>query len=196
MSWWTKHWWVGWLLVQIVGAGCSKKAGQSLLIEAPPGISEAKGILGKGGGTLRFPDSGASLQIPADLLQENISLSFRREKPFFDLPGKGFVGPAYRIAPKISFAPGSARLLVPLENPLPGPPNKLGVKLYYFERMETDGPQGPGITQTWQPFPLAKFKGLSRDQKYLQFDLAETVSDFSTHAPFGLLQVGFDVPKG
>jgi hypothetical protein len=42
---------------------------------------------------------------------------------------------------------------------------------------------------------VAKLAGITQDQKYLMFDLHETISDLTTKPPFGLLQAAFDLPK-
>jgi hypothetical protein len=190
-------WTVGWVAVAGLSllAACEKKpATAAPAVEAPAGAEEVKAVVGKEGGSLKFADTGARLEIPANLLQEEVTITLRREKPTFDLAGKDFLGMAYRIGPKLTFAPGAARLVVPVDKELPGVPADIQLVMYYYERLDSNGPEGPGFVQQWQPCAQAKFTGYSPDQKFLVFDIFETISDRTTQAPFGLFQVGYNLP--
>lgn len=174
-------------------SGCEKEKRGPVNITAQEGKSTVKAVMGKEGGRLQFGDKGARLEVPAGLLQEDITITFKREKPSFDLSGKDYVGGAYRISPQLTFAPGTARLLVPVDRALPGLPADINLKMYYYERLESDGPAGPSFVHTWQPYSLARFTGFSQDRKFMKFELPETISSHSTKAPFGLFQAGFNM---
>jgi hypothetical protein len=182
-------------IVTVMGAGfngCEKTQDGPVVVEVSKGKDEIKAVIGKEGGTLRFSDTGAKLVVPQKLLQEEITIGFKREKPSFDLSNKDFVGQAYRISPRLTFAPGAAKLFIPLDKPLPGPPADINLKVYFYERLESHGPDGPSFVHEWQPHPVSKFSGFSQDQKFLVFDIYETISDRTTKPPFGLLQAAFD----
>jgi hypothetical protein len=174
-------------------ASCQKTQEGPVTVEASKGKSEVKAVLGKEGGTLKFTDTGARLVVPSKLLQEEITIAFSREKPTLDLSKKDFVGKAYRISPRLTFAPGAAKLFVPIDKPLPGLPADINLMMYYYERLESHGPDGPSFVHEWQPHPVTKFAGFSQDQKFLVFDVYETISDRTTKPPFGLFQVAFDL---
>lgn len=178
-------------------AGCdkSKETTQAVKVVAPEGADEVRAVIGPAGGEMHFAGKGAWLEIPKGVLQEEISLTLARVEPSFDLPGKDFVGKAYRISPRITFAPGAARLFVPIDRPLPGLPDEINLQMYYYGKKQTDGPAGPTVAHTWQPQPLAKFAGFSQDQRFLIFWIYETISDRSTKAPFGLFQAGYDLDR-
>ena len=93
--------------------------------------------------------------------------------------------------PRLTFAPGLARLYVPLDRGLPGLPQEIGLGMYVYDSVESDGPSGPSLVHTWKAHSLVKFAGFSTDQKYLMFDIHETISDRTTKAPFGLFQAAF-----
>lgn len=177
----------------LVGCDKSKEAAQPVKVVAPEGANEVRAVIGPAGGELHFAGKGAWLEIPKGVLQEEISLTLARVEPSFDLSGKDFVGKAYRIAPKITFAPGAARLYVPLDRELPGLPSDINLQMYHYDKLHSDGPAGPSFVHNWLPQPLAKFEGFSQDQKYLAFWIYETIADRSTKEPFGLFQVGFDM---
>jgi len=174
-------------------AGCDESQEGPVVAEATGSMDEIKAVIGKEGGTLKFTDTGAKLVVPPKLLQEEVTLALKREKPSLDLSGKDFVGKAYRISPRLTFAPGAAKLFVPIDKPLPGVPADINLMMYYYERLESHGPEGPSFVHEWQPHPITKFSGFSQDQKFLVFDVYETISDRTTNAPFGLLQVAFDL---
>lgn len=174
-------------------AGCEKSKREPVRVQAPAGNNEIRAVVGAEGGELSFAGKGARLEIPGGILQEEVNIAFSRVEPSFDLAGKQFVGKAYRISPRLTFAPGAARLYVPIDRELPGLPAEIGLQMYYYDRLHSDGPAGPSFVHNWQPQPLAKFAGFSQDQKHLVFWLYETISDRSTKPPFGLLQVGFDM---
>lgn len=174
-------------------AGCEKTQEGPAMVEASAGSDEIKAVIGKEGGTLKFTDTGAKLVVPAKLLQEEVTIGFKREKPSLDLSGKDFVGKAYRISPRLTFAPGAAKLFVPIDKPLPGVPADINLRMYYYDRLESHGPDGPSFVHEWQPHPITKFSGFSQDQKFLVFDVYETISDRTTKPPFGLFQVAFDL---
>ena len=174
--------------------GCEKTKREPIRVEAKAGQSEVRAVVGKEGGELSLP-KGAKLEIPADLLQEEISVTFGQVDPSFDLAGKDFVGKAYRVSPRLTFAPGAAKLHVPVDRELPGLPAEIDLRMYAYDKLQSDGPAGPSFVHNWQPQPLAKFSGFSQDQKYLVFWIYETISDRSTKAPFGLFQVGFNLPE-
>lgn len=181
------------VLACLLLAGCEQKKPEPVEAVAAPGADRVRAVVGAEGGELRFPGGGARLVVPKDVLQEEISITLEREEPSFDLAGKDFVGRAYRISPRITFAPGAARLYVPVDRELPGLPAEIDLKMYDYGKLRSDGPAGPTVTHTWKPQPLAKFDGYSQDQKHLVFWIYETISDRSTRAPFGLFQVGYDI---
>jgi hypothetical protein len=174
-------------------AGCEKTQEGPVVAEASEGQNEVKAVIGKEGGTLKFTDTGAKLVVPAKLLQEELTIAFKRENPSLDLSKKDFVGKAYRISPRLTFAPGAAKLFVPIDKPLPGVPADINLRMYYYERLESHGPDGPSFVHEWQPHPITKFSGFSQDQKFLVFDVYETISDRTTKPPFGLFQAAFDL---
>jgi len=174
-------------------AGCEKTQEGPVVVEASEGQNEIKGVISKEGGTLKFTDTGAKLVVPAKLLQEDLTIGFKREPPSLDLSKKDFVGRAYRISPRLTFAPGAAKLFVPIDKPLPGVPADINLMMYYYERLESHGPDGPSFVHEWQPHPITKFSGFSQDQKFLVFDIYETISDRTTKPPFGLFQAAFDL---
>lgn len=181
----------------VLGAGlsaCEQAQEGPVVVEASGGKDEIKAVIGREGGTLRFADSGARLIVPPKLLQEEVTIGFKREEPSLDLSRKDFVGRAYRISPRLTFAPGAARLFVPIDKPLPGLPADINLMMYYYERLESHGPAGPSFVHEWQPHPVTKFSGYSQDQKFLVFDIYETISDRTTKPPFGLFQAAFDLP--
>ena len=180
-------------VVPTLFSGCEKEKRGPVNIVAETGKSTVKAVMGKEGGRLQFGDKGARLEVPAGLLQEDITITFKREKPSFDLSGKDYVGGAYRISPQLTFAPGTAKLFVPVDRALPGLPADINLRMYYYERLESDGPAGPSFVHTWQPYTLARFTGFSQDRKFMTFELPETISSYSTKAPFGLFQVGFNM---
>ena len=174
-------------------AGCEETQEGPVVVEASAGSDEIKAVIGKEGGTLKFTDTGAKLVVPAKLLQEEVTIGFKREKPSLDLSGKDFVGKAYRISPRLTFAPGAAKLFVPIDKPLPGVPADIELRLYYYDRLESLGPEGPTFVHAWQVHKTSKFTGFSQNQKYLIFDLHKTISDRTTKAPFGLFQAAFNM---
>jgi hypothetical protein len=174
-------------------AGCEESREGPVVVEASGGKNEIKAVIGKEGGTLKFTDTGAKLVVPAKLLQEEVTIAFKREKPSLDLSKKDFVGQAYRVSPRLTFAPGAAKLFVPIDKPLPGVPADINLLMYYYERLESHGPDGPSFVHEWQPHPITKFSGFSQDQKFLVFDVYETISDRTTKPPFGLFQAAFDL---
>lgn len=173
--------------------GCEKKQANPVKVVAPEGKDEVRAVIGPAGGELRFAGGGAWLEVPKGLLQEEVTLTLTRTEPSFDLSGKDFVGKAYRIAPRITFAPGAARLNVPVDRELPGLPSDIKLQMYYYGKLHSEGPDGASFVHSWQPQPLAKFEGFSQDQKHLVFWIYETISDRSAKAPFGLFQVGFEL---
>jgi hypothetical protein len=182
------------LAVVLVGlSACEKEKQEPVEAVAEKGQNEVKAVIGKEGGSLVFPDNGAKLIVPPKLLQEEVTIVFVRNKPTFDLSGKDFVGKAYRISPRLTFAPGAARLHVPVDRPLPGLPADINLMMYFYDRKESDGPEGPTLLHKWQVHPKVKFTGFTPDQKYLMFDIYETISDRTTNPPFGLFQVAFDM---
>jgi hypothetical protein len=185
------------LLAVVWSAGCSRTpaTGNPVQYRGAAGANEVKGLVGKDGGTLEL-EGGLRLEVPARLLQEDANLMMRRETPGFDLSGKDFVGPAVRISPRLTFAPGAVRLWVPLDKDLPGEPADIRLMMYHWEKKEGHGPEGANFVYTWVPCPVARFAGFSPDQKFLLFDLFETISDRTTKAPFGLFQAAFDLQKG
>ena len=174
-------------------SGCERTREGPVVVEASEGKNVVKAVIGKEGGTLKFVDSGAKLVVPPKLLQEEVTIGFKREKPSLDLSKKDFVGQAYRISPRLTFAPGAAKLFVPVDKPLPGVPADINLMMYYYERLESHGPDGPSFVHEWQPHPITKFSGFSQDQKFLVFDVYETISDRTTKPPFGLFQAAFDL---
>lgn len=174
--------------------GCEETQEGPVVVEGSKGENEIKAVIGKEGGTLKFVDSGAKLIVPPKLLQEEVTIGFRRESPSLDLSKKDFVGKAYRVSPRLTFAPGAAKLFIPIDRPLPGLPADINLKIYYYERLESHGPDGPSFVHEWQPHPVSKFSGFSQDQKFLVFDIYETISDRTTKPPFGLFQAAFDLP--
>jgi hypothetical protein len=175
-------------------SGCEESREGPVVVEGSKGEGEIKAVIGKEGGTLKFVDSGARLIVPPKLLQEEVTIGFKRENPSFDLSEKDFVGKAYRVSPRLTFAPGAAKLYVPIDKPLPGLPADINLKMYYYERLESHGPDGPSFVHEWQPHPVSKFSSYSQDQKFLVFDIYETISDRTTKPPFGLFQAAFDLP--
>jgi hypothetical protein len=173
--------------------GCARTARAPVEIEAPPGQIEARAVIGKEGGTLRFAEGGARLEIPAGVLMEEVTVVFKREPATFDLSGKDFLGEAYRVSPRLSFAPGAARLFVPLDKELPGTPEEARLRVYSWAKFtEEGGPEGHTQRENWTPQPLAKLSGYSQDRKHVVFWIYETISDRTTKAPFGLFQAAFD----
>lgn len=184
----------GCLLVACLGlAGCEKQQRGPVEVTAAKGKDEVKAVIGKEGGLLQFAEGGAKLEVPAGLLMEEVSVSLKRVKPTFDLSGKDFVGQAYRISPKLDFAPGAAKLHVPIDKALPGVPADIELRLYYYDRLESLGPEGPTFVHAWQVHKTSKFTGFGGSQKYLVFDITQTISDRSTKAPFGLYQAAFNM---
>jgi hypothetical protein len=189
---------VGWVFIVVVLwlglSGCEKTQAGPVVVEASLGENVVKAVIGKEGGTLKFVDTGAKLIVPPKLLQEEVTIGFKRESPSLDLSKKDFVGKAYRVSPRLTFAPGAAKLFIPIDKPLPGLPADINLRIYYYERLESYGPGGPGFVHEWQPHPVSKFSGFSQNRKFLVFDVYETISDRSTKPPFGLLQAAFDLP--
>ncbi|HUU02502.1 MAG TPA: hypothetical protein VM425_13755 [Myxococcota bacterium] len=179
-------------LLLLAASGCQREKRGPIEVTAAEGANVVKAVAGSEGGSLRFASDGARLVVGPNLLQEDVTIVMKRVKPSFDLSGKDFVGKAYRISPRLTFAPGAARLYVPVDRPLPGLPADINLKLYYYDRLTSDGPEGATLVHKWQPHPKTKFAGFSSDQKFLMFDLYETISDRTTKPPFGLLQVAFD----
>jgi hypothetical protein len=173
-------------------AGCKEEKQGPVDVTAEKGKDQIKAVIGMEGGTLQFSGGGARLVVPPKFLLEEVTLLLKREKPTFDLSGKDFVGRAYRISPRLTFAPGAARLYVPVDRTLPGLPNDINLRIYHYDRLESEGPEGPTFVHKWQACPKAKFAGYSPDQRYLMFDLYETISEKTTKPPFGLLQAAFD----
>ena len=187
---------VGYFVLMILWlglGGCEKKERGPVEVTSAKDANEIKAVIGKEGGVLRFAEMGAKLEIPANLLQEEVSVTLRREQPTFDISGKDFVGKAYRISPRLDFAPGTAKLYVPIDKALPGLPADVNLRMYYYDRLESEGPQGAVFVHEWQPHKLTKFSGFSSDQKYLVFVVPQTISDRTTKPPFGLFQAGFDM---
>ncbi len=181
------------LLTVVAVAGCKAEKRGPVEVTAAAGKFTVKAVIGKEGGSLILADGGAKLTIPADLLMEDITVALTQVKPSFDLSGKDVVGHAYRISPRLTFAPGLARLYVPLDRGLPGLPQEIGLGMYVYDSVESDGPSGPSLVHTWKAHSLVKFAGFSTDQKYLMFDIHETISDRTTKAPFGLFQAAFNM---
>ncbi|NMB76653.1 MAG: hypothetical protein GYA21_16175 [Myxococcales bacterium] len=177
-------------------AACSRSGGGQAPVkhQGAAKADEVKGLVGKAGGLLEL-EGGLRVEVPAGLLQEEVTLILRRETPTFDLSGKDFVGPAVRLGPRLTFAPGAVRLWVPLDKELPGEPADIRLMVYHWEKKEGHGPEGSNFVYTWVPCPVARFAGFSQDQKFLLFDVFESISDRTTKAPFGLLQAAFDLPK-
>lgn len=175
-------------------SGCEKTQEGPVVVEASKGENAIKAVIGKEGGTLKFADTGAKLVVPPKLLQEEVTIGFKRESPSLDLSKKDFVGKAYRISPRLTFAPGAAKLFIPVDKPLPGLPADINLRVYYYERLESHGPDGPSFVHEWQPHPISKFAGYSQDQRFLVFDIYETISDRTTKPPFGIFQAAFDLP--
>ncbi len=176
----------------LAASGCQQEKRGPVEVTAAEGADVVKAVMGSEGGKLRFAADGARLVVGQKLLQEEVTIIMKRVKPSFDLPGKDFVGKAYRISPRLTFAPGAARLYIPVDHPLPGLPADINLKMYYYDRLTSDGPEGATLVHKWQPHPKTKFAGFSSDQKYLMFDLYETISGRTTKPPFGLLQAAFD----
>jgi hypothetical protein len=172
---------------------CQKTAVEPVRAVAVDGQDEVRAVVGAEGGELRLGGKEAWLEIPKGVLQEEVSMGLRQVAPTFDLAGKDFVGKAYRISPRITFAPGAAKLYVPVDRELPGPPADIHLQMYFYDKAHSGGPEGPGFVHNWVPQPLAKFAGFSQDQRYLVFWIYETISDRSTKAPFGLFQAAFDL---
>ncbi len=186
----------GLIFIALLAVGaCEKKKSEPVKVVAAKGKDEVRAVIGREGGELSFADGGARLIVPGGLLQEEVTISFKRVDPTFDLSGKDFVGKAYRISPKLTFAPGAAELMVPVDKTLPGLPSDIHLQMYYYDKLHSEGPAGPSFVHSWQPQPLVKFTGFSQDQKYLKFSLTKTISDRGTKNPFGLLQVGFDLQQ-
>jgi len=187
--------WLSVITVLWVGlSGCEKTREGPVVVEASKDKNIIKAVIGKEGGTLKFTDTGAKLVIPAKLLQEEVTIGFKRESPSLDLSKKDFVGKAYRVSPQLTFAPGAAKLFIPVDKPLPGLPADINLGMYYYERLDSDGPEGPSFVHEWQPHPVSKFAGYSQDQKFLVFDIYETIWDRTTNPAFGLFQAAFDLP--
>ncbi|MBN2496878.1 MAG: hypothetical protein JXR96_19970 [Deltaproteobacteria bacterium] len=172
--------------------GCEQKKQEPVEVVGKDATKEIKAVLGKEGGELRF-EGGAKLEIPAGILREEVAVYFKQEEPSFDLAGKDFVGRAYRISPHLSFNPGFAKLHVPLDRQLPGMPEDVELKLYYFGKKVAKGPSGDSFVHEWIPVPVQKFIGFSQDQKQLIFAIFETISDRTTKAPYGLLQAAYNM---
>ena len=81
-----------------------------------------------------------------------------------------------------------------MDRELPGLPADIKLRMFYYDKLQSDGPNGPSFVHEWQPLAKVQFSGYSQDQKHLVFLVHETISDRSTKAPFGLLQAGFDLP--
>jgi hypothetical protein len=177
----------------LVITGCKIQERKPIDAVAVEGKSKIKAVVGKEGGALRFGDEGAKLQIPENLLQEDVTISLKREKPSFDLSGKDTIASAYRISPPLTFAPGVAKLYIPIDRPLPGLPGEINLRLYHYGRLESDGPAGPSFTNTWKPYLASRFVGFHNKHKFLVFEIFETISSNSTRPPFGLLQAAFDM---
>jgi hypothetical protein len=173
-------------------AGCEKEKRGPVDVTAEKGKDVVKAVVGSEGGSIGFGAGGAKLTIPAKLLQEDVTLTIERVEPSLDLPGKDVVGKAYRIYPRLTFAPGAARVYIPVDRVLPGLPNDINLKMYVYDRLESEGPEGPTFVHKWQVHQTIKFTGYSPDQKHLMFDLYETISDKSTKPPFGLLQAAYN----
>lgn len=169
--------------------GCQTKVAGPIEVEAPKGAEEAKAVIGKNGGWLKFVD-GVKLEIPSNLLLEQVPLQIKQHKTTFDLEGKDAIGQAYQIKPSMSFAPGLARLYIPLDKALAGDPMNSGVKLYTYGK--TEATELKPSVDAWMPYRASRFTGLSSDRKYLVFDLQETSGE-SARPPFGLLQAGYDL---
>lgn len=184
----------GILVLSLAGllASCQQQQRRAVEVTAPAGSNRIKALLGSPGGMLRFPDGGATLQFPAKLLQENITVIFQRRESSLDLPGKDVVGRAYGISPALSFAPGAARLAIPIDRALPGPARAINLRLYYYGKKVSSGPQGRTQTDTWQPYLYAEFAGRSANGHFLEFDLFRTPAG-GGKPPYGMLQAAFDV---
>jgi len=174
-------------------AGCDKQERGPVEVTAAKGKNEVRAVIGKEGGVLQFSEGGAKLEVPSGLLMEEVSISLKRVKPTFDLSGKDFVGWAYRISPKLDFAPGAAKLHVPVDKPLPGVPADIELLMYYYDRLESLGPEGPTFVHAWQVHKTSKLAGFSQNQKHLVFDIHQTISDRTTKSPFGLYQAAFNM---
>jgi len=178
--------------VLVTGLGCERSARGPVVVEAAQGQDEIHALVGKEGGSLAFPGGGASLEIPAGLLLEEVHVYFKREPPTFDLAGKDFLGEAYRVSPHLSFAPGAAKLSVPVDKELPGSADDVRLRIYSWDKYTEEGPEGTSTHENWVPQPLAKFAGFSQDRKLAQFWIYETISTRTSKAPAGLFQAAFD----
>jgi len=182
------------LLIGLLGlTACEKEKRGPVELVGEEKDTEIKAVMGQEGGSLSFAGGGVKFEIPAKLLQEDVTIILKREESTFDLSGKDVVGKAYRISPRLTFAPGAARLHVPVDRPLPGLAKDIDLMVYQYDKLERQGPGGPTLVQKWQPYSKVKFAGYSSNQKYLLFDVYETISDRTTNPPFGLFQVAFDV---
>lgn len=191
------RWWSVLLGASFLLGACSRSGGGQAPVkyQGAAGADEVKGLVGQAGGSLEL-GGGLRLEVPAGLLQEEVNMILRREAPSFDLSGKDFVGPAVRLGPRLTFAPGAVRLWVPLDKDLPGEPGDIRLMMYHWEKKEGHGPEGSNFVYTWIPCPVARFAGFSQDQKFLLFDVFESISDRTTKPPFGLFQAAFDLQKG
>jgi hypothetical protein len=191
-SWIGRCTWVALGLLLAAGAGCERTTRGPVVVVAALGQDEVHALLGKEGGSLSFPGGGAMLEIPAGLLLEDVHIFFKREPPTFDLTGKDFLGEAYRVSPHLSFAPGAAKLSVPVDKELPGSAEDVKLRVYSWDKYTEEGPEGTSTHENWIPQPLAKFAGFSQDRKHAQFWIYETISARTTKGPVGLFQAGFD----
>ena len=182
------------LVISLAGiASCESKQRGPIEVTAAQGKNAVKAVIGKEGGVIQFAQGGAKLEVPPGLLMEEVSVTLKRVSPVFDLSRKDFVGQAYRISPKMDFSPGTAKLHVPVDKPLPGVPADIDLRMYYYDRLESLGPEGPTFVHAWQVHKTARFTGYSQDQKYLLFDIHQTISDRTTKSPFGLFQAAFNM---
>jgi len=181
-----------WLALAGLLASCQQEERQAVEITAPAGSNRIKALVGRPGGILRFPGGGASLQIPAKLLQEDVTVVFQRREASLDLPGKDVVGRAYGISPRLNFAPGAVRLSIPVDRTLPGPARAINLRLYYYGKKVSEGPQGRTQVDTWQQYHFAEFAGRSSNGHFLEFDVFRTPAT-GGKPPFGMLQAAFDV---
>ena len=188
-----------WILLLSAGmmffAGCEKKEEKAVELVGKSGEKELRAMLGKAGGSLQFADGGAKLEIPAGLLREQVTIYIKREESSLDLPGKDFVGKAYRISPKLNFNPGFAKLYVPVDRELPGLATEIKLKIYTYGKKITQTPAEDTFVNEWVPVSLNKFIETSQDKKHLVFALYETISNRTTKAPFGLFQAAFEMKK-
>ena len=172
--------------------GCEEGESKPTEAEATAGSNEVRAFIGKNGGTLLFSDTGAKFEISPAVLQERVNISFKREDPSLALSGKDFVGKAYRISPRLNFNPNAAMLYVPVDKKLPGAPDEINLRLFYYDKVESEGPAGRTIFRTWVPHPATEFVGFRQNQKLIVFKIHETISERTMSSPYGLLQAAFD----